>query len=61
LEYAFTTLDRPHVISLIDPNNTNSIRVAKRLGERAEGEWEVFGIKVAVYGIDREEWRARLK
>jgi RimJ/RimL family protein N-acetyltransferase len=59
LEHAFTTLDEAHVISLIDPNNTSSIRVAERLGERPEGEWEVFGIKVVVYGIDREEWRAR--
>jgi RimJ/RimL family protein N-acetyltransferase len=61
LEYAFETLDRPHVISLIDPNNTNSIRVAERLGERPEGEWEVFGMKVVIYGIDREQWRARPK
>jgi RimJ/RimL family protein N-acetyltransferase len=57
LEHAFTALGETHVISLIDPNNTNSIRVAERLGERPEGEWEVFGIKVVVYGIDREEWK----
>jgi RimJ/RimL family protein N-acetyltransferase len=59
LEHAFKTLDEAHVISLIDPNNTSSIRVAERIGERPEGEWEVFGIKVVVYGIDREEWRTR--
>jgi RimJ/RimL family protein N-acetyltransferase len=57
LEHAFTTLDQTHVISLIDPKNVNSIRVAERLGERPEGEWEVSGVKVVIYGIDREEWR----
>src|ERR1700755_2073642 len=53
LEYAFETLDQTHVISLIDPNNTNSIRVAERLGERPEGGWDVFGNKAVIHGIDR--------
>ncbi|HVF44658.1 MAG TPA: GNAT family N-acetyltransferase [Pyrinomonadaceae bacterium] len=57
--YAFTTLGQTRVISLIDPNNANSIRVAERLGERPEGEWEVFGMKVVIHGIGRDEWRAR--
>jgi RimJ/RimL family protein N-acetyltransferase len=57
LEHAFTALEQTHVVSLIDPKNTNSIRVAERLGERPEGEWKVFGIKLIVYGIDREEWK----
>jgi RimJ/RimL family protein N-acetyltransferase len=61
LEHAFDALGETHVVSLIDPNNSASIRVAERLGERPEGEWEVFGIKVLIYGIDREEWRARSK
>jgi len=61
LEHAFTALGQTRVVSLIDPNNSASIRVAERLGERPEGEWEVFGIKVVIYGIDREEWRARSK
>jgi len=37
LEYAFTELDQAHVISLIRPGNTASIRVAERLGETLEG------------------------
>jgi RimJ/RimL family protein N-acetyltransferase len=56
MEHAFKALGQTRVISLIDPNNANSIRVAERLGERPEGEWEVFGIRVVVYGIGREEW-----
>jgi RimJ/RimL family protein N-acetyltransferase len=53
LEYAFTELDREHVISLIHPENQGSIRVAERLGERVEGKAEMFGMELLVYGIDR--------
>jgi RimJ/RimL family protein N-acetyltransferase len=53
LSYAFTELDREHVISLIHPENRASIRVAERLGEKPEGSAEVLGIGVIVYGIDR--------
>ncbi len=55
LEYAFTELDQPHVISLIHPDNQASIRVAERLGERLEGETQVRGIGVLVFGIHRPE------
>ena len=53
LAYAFDELDKSHVISLIDPNNTNSIKVAERLGERVEGKTDLFGREVLIYGIDR--------
>ena len=56
LNHAFTALDQPRVISLIAPDNVNSSRVAERLGERPEGEWEVFGVKVIVYAAWREGW-----
>jgi hypothetical protein len=39
LTYAFTHLSADHVISLIHPANTASIRVAERLGERLERSW----------------------
>jgi len=58
LEYAFTEMGREHVISLIHPQNKNSIRVAERLGEKLEGETEVSGIGVLIYGISREMWLA---
>ena len=58
LEYAFTDMNRDHVISLIHPENQASIRVAERLGEKLEGEAEVFGKQVSVYGIDRAAWHA---
>lgn len=58
VEYAFTSLNQTRVISLIAPDNVNSIRVAERLGERPQGEWEVFGTKVIIYAVGREEWKA---
>jgi RimJ/RimL family protein N-acetyltransferase len=59
LRYAFEDLDRPHVISLIHRDNEPSIRVAARLGEKLEGETEVLGIPVQIYGIDRAEAERR--
>jgi RimJ/RimL family protein N-acetyltransferase len=53
LAYAFTELDRDHVISCIHPDNAPSIRVAKRLGEKLEGEAEILGTRVLVYGVNR--------
>ena len=57
LRYAFEEMDRPHVISLIHPDNTPSIRVAERLGEKLEGKAEIFGTTVQVYGSDRENFK----
>jgi RimJ/RimL family protein N-acetyltransferase len=53
LDYAFSTLEQSHVISLIHPDNTASIRVAERLGEQLEGRTELFGAEVFVYGVHR--------
>lgn len=60
LAYAFEELGREHVISLIRPANTPSIRVAERLGERLEGRAEIFGGDSLVYGITRRDWLAAL-
>src|SRR6266480_3970592 len=38
LKYAFEELDRDHVISLMNPDNKTSIKVAERLGEKLEGK-----------------------
>jgi RimJ/RimL family protein N-acetyltransferase len=59
LEYAFTEMGREHVISLIHPDNAASIKVAERLGERREGETDLFGTHVLIYGISRDDWEAR--
>jgi RimJ/RimL family protein N-acetyltransferase len=53
LEYAFGELDQRHVISVIHPENTASMKVAERLGERLESRTKVFGMDVLIYGIER--------
>ena len=53
LQYAFSELNRDHVISLIHPHNVASIRVAERLGETLEGRTELFGHEALIYGISR--------
>lgn len=58
LLYAFKEMNKEHVISLIDPQNRSSIRVAERLGERPERRVEFLGKEVIVYGIDRATWQA---
>lgn len=53
LAYAFDVLKKEHVISLINPGNHASIRVAERLGERLEGRTEFCGREMLRYGMDR--------
>lgn len=53
LDYAFNDLGERHVISLIHPDNAPSRRVAQKLGEKIEGETELLGMPVLIYGIDR--------
>lgn len=57
LDYAFNEMDKEHVISLIHPDNKASISVAERLGEKPEGQTELFGHQVIIYGIDRDAAR----
>jgi RimJ/RimL family protein N-acetyltransferase len=51
-------MGRDHVISLIHPENRASIKVAERLGETHEGETEVLGMPVLIYGISRGKWES---
>jgi RimJ/RimL family protein N-acetyltransferase len=58
LEHAFISLDWPRIVSLIDPANAASIRLALRLGERLEREMEMQGHRVLLYSLEREAWLA---
>ena len=58
LAYIFDRVASNHVISLIRPQNTASIRVAEKIGQRLQGRMEFYGKDVLIYGIHREEWRA---
>lgn len=51
LDQALGPMARDRVLSLIRPENTRSIRVAERLGERLAGEVELLGGKALVYEI----------
>jgi RimJ/RimL family protein N-acetyltransferase len=62
IEYAFTELDRTHLSSFIVPENTRSIRVAQRVGERFECETTLPHLpdrKVLQYGLSRHDWHPR--
>jgi RimJ/RimL family protein N-acetyltransferase len=43
-------------MSLINPKNLPSIRVAERIGERLEGRIKFFGRPMLCYGLDRETY-----
>jgi RimJ/RimL family protein N-acetyltransferase len=58
LAHAFGPLQWTQAISLIDPENQRSIRVAERLGERFEREVEIKGRRTLLYSIDRDNWIA---
>ncbi len=58
LTYAFNTLEWQRVISLIDPDNHRSIRLAERLGERFDREVTLRGHRLLVYKVESEWWSA---
>jgi RimJ/RimL family protein N-acetyltransferase len=53
LAYAFITLEKDNIISLIHPENRASIRVAERIGERLQGRINHLGREMLCYGLDR--------
>jgi RimJ/RimL family protein N-acetyltransferase len=59
VDFAFNTLGRERVISLIQPENSASVAVALRLGMRFDGYAEVLSQPVLVYGLDRAAGRNR--
>jgi RimJ/RimL family protein N-acetyltransferase len=58
LAHAFGALGWQRVISLIDPANQRSIRLAERLGEHCEGEVTVRGYCLYLYAIERDSHSA---
>jgi len=59
LDHAFTVWRKPHVISVIHPENRASLGVAERLGERLEGPIDFLGRKMLCYGLDRQAYARR--
>lgn len=60
LQFAFSQLRRDHVISLIDPANEPSRKLAERLGERYERTLEHEGQSLDLMGIRRADWIASM-
>ncbi len=58
LEYAFETMKKDRVISLVRETNHASIRLVERLGETLQGRVDVLGFEMLCFGIDRERHRA---
>jgi RimJ/RimL family protein N-acetyltransferase len=58
LRHAFERLSAKRVISVIEPRNAASIRVAEKLGERFLRRQQLQGKQVLVYAIDRDAWEA---
>jgi RimJ/RimL family protein N-acetyltransferase len=55
-DHAFDVLDLDHVISVIQPANAASIRVAEKVGERYWRDWTTpGGIPVRLYRVDRDD------
>jgi len=50
--WAHAQLGAQHVVSLIHPGNSQSIRVAEKLGETLEGRHSTRGFDLLVYGTD---------
>jgi RimJ/RimL family protein N-acetyltransferase len=57
MNYGFTELKQSQIISLIDPQNHPSQRVAERLGATVRGNTQIFDHEVLIYAIDREDWQ----
>jgi RimJ/RimL family protein N-acetyltransferase len=61
LAYAFNTLEKDRVISLIHPENGASIRVAERIGEKLQERIHHLGREMLCYGIDREVYLRKVE
>ena len=53
-DHAFTELGMTRVISMIQPENVRSIRVAEKIGMTCEKEIEQWDLQLLVYAVSRE-------
>lgn len=59
LDWAWHHVDTDHIISIIQPDNRRSIRVAEKIGESFERTELVTGVPSSMYGIYRPASRPR--
>jgi RimJ/RimL family protein N-acetyltransferase len=58
IRHAFERLRPDRLISVIEPENRASIRVAQKLGERFLRAMQLAGKRVQIHAIDRTDWEA---
>ena len=58
LDFAFGEVGADEIISCIQPGNAPSIAVAERLGETHWRDDLLQGIRVHIYGVDRQAWES---
>jgi RimJ/RimL family protein N-acetyltransferase len=56
VHYAFEVLKLPRLISIIEPENHRSIRVAEKCGLVSRKEAKFHGISVKIYAIEAHEY-----
>jgi RimJ/RimL family protein N-acetyltransferase len=61
LNYGFSQLEESQIISLINPQNHLSRRVAQKLGAKIQGSTQLFDHEVLIYAINREDWHLEQK
>ena len=54
LGWAWRHVDTDNIISMIQPDNNRSLRVAAKIGQRFQRPGVLNGMPIHVYGIDRE-------
>lgn len=58
-DWGFSHSSVPRLVSIIDPGNAASIRVAEKNGMRHEKDAEYDGKTCRIYAIRRDEWERR--
>ncbi len=58
LRFAFENHDADRVVSVIRPDNIQSIRVAEKIGESFDHTEHLHGADKSVYAITRDSWTA---
>lgn len=56
LQYAFEEMKLDKIISLIQPGNQGSVKVAERIGETYEKRIEIFGKQADVYSLTAKDY-----
>jgi RimJ/RimL family protein N-acetyltransferase len=59
IDWAFATFDIDRIIHCIDRENTASQGVARRLGARKDGEFDLFGHVADVWVTHRNTWKGQ--